>query len=132
MRLATGLLIFSLMAWWPATALGDPLPDGSACNVDLDCLSGFCTDGFCCNTVCDSSELCSACNVPGDEGFCTAIPDGQDPADECPGLQVCDGTTQCREGPFPVPSLSPGGLVGMVLLVFLAGGISFIGRQRRR
>jgi hypothetical protein len=79
-------------------------PAGSACTVDDQCTSGFCVDGFCCNTSCD--DQCEACDVTGYEGECRAVagaPHGDRPP--CPGAtggdactaQVCvaSDTTKC-------------------------------------
>ncbi|MDQ3030812.1 MAG: hypothetical protein M3Y87_00180 [Myxococcota bacterium] len=46
------------------------LPPGGACTLDTDCLSGFCTDGVCCNERC--SGQCERCNRPGALGACGA------------------------------------------------------------
>jgi FG-GAP-like repeat/FG-GAP repeat len=46
-------------------------PLGSACTVDAQCGSGFCTDGVCCNGSCSVS--CKACNVAGQIGTCSEI-----------------------------------------------------------
>ncbi len=62
-------------------------PDASTgaktCTKPSDCSSGFCADGYCCDSMCTGT--CEACNVAGALGVCTAIPDGQDPANECAG-----------------------------------------------
>jgi MYXO-CTERM domain-containing protein len=75
----------------------------SQCAIDLDqsencerdgmCSSGHCIDGFCCDGSCDGT--CEACNVTGHEGFCSAVPEGTDPRDECPGDATCDGDRAC-------------------------------------
>ncbi len=56
-------------------------------------MSGNCIDGVCCNTTCGG--LCQACNVAGSVGTCTNVPNGQDPAFECAGGQVCNGAGAC-------------------------------------
>lgn len=55
---------------------------GQACAVSTECASGFCTDGVCCGSACGAK--CEACNLPGKLGTCEAVPDGEDPANECP------------------------------------------------
>jgi N-acetylneuraminic acid mutarotase len=55
--------------------------NGLGCSSDGDCGSGFCVDGYCCNTRCNSQ--CGACDVPGFEGSCVASrgqPHGSRPA----------------------------------------------------
>ena len=47
------------------------LPPGSDCMDDLQCRSGFCTDGVCCGSRCDSQ--CEACAEAGSRGTCRAV-----------------------------------------------------------
>ncbi len=70
--------------------VGDP--DGSACDVDLDCASGSCSDGVCCSQDCDGS--CQVCDLPGQEGTCQTLPD-QTP---CPDPNACNGQEVCLNG----------------------------------
>jgi hypothetical protein len=46
---------------------------GVSCGVGPECSSGFCVNGVCCGTACNSTEetACSVCNLPGKEGTCT-------------------------------------------------------------
>jgi hypothetical protein len=44
--------------------------NGVACSTNVDCTSGFCIDGVCCDNAC--SGVCNACNVPGSVGTCSA------------------------------------------------------------
>ncbi|MGZ3419605.1 MAG: FG-GAP repeat protein [Polyangiales bacterium] len=44
------------------------------CDFDGDCASGFCVDKVCCNTAC--KDNCSACDVTGSVGTCTAVASG--------------------------------------------------------
>ncbi|MFL5320762.1 MAG: Dickkopf N-terminal cysteine-rich domain-containing protein [Myxococcaceae bacterium] len=78
----------------------DKLPAGSACGSGTACASNFCADGVCCDRPCGGS--CEACNLPGSEGTCTAIPNGQDPDNECVGTPPCgascDGSGHCAFG----------------------------------
>ncbi|HEY0706885.1 MAG TPA: hypothetical protein VGG33_08815 [Polyangia bacterium] len=75
---------------------------GAACTATEQCASGFCADGYCCNSACTGT--CSACNLPGALGNCAAIPDGQDPANECQAQAAstcgrvgeCNGARACR------------------------------------
>ena len=70
--------------------------NGASCGGAGECLSGFCTDGVCCENTC--SGTCKACNVAGSEGACANIAFGNDPANECMGAAVCDGTGGCKKG----------------------------------
>jgi hypothetical protein len=71
------------------------------CDDPTACDGGPCVDGTCCDGPCDGP--CEACNVPGAEGTCTAIPYGDDPDEECieefPATcgtrGVCDGARAC-------------------------------------
>jgi len=71
--------------------------NGTACTIGMECSSGNCIDGVCCNTTCVGA--CKACNVAGSNGTCTNIANGQDPASECTGAQVCNGAAACVGGP---------------------------------
>ena len=44
---------------------------GQSCTSPSQCTSGFCVDGYCCNTACNTA--CYACNVSGAQGTCTAL-----------------------------------------------------------
>ena len=55
--------------------------DGRACDRDTDCLSAFCTDGVCCESVCDAT--CYTCNQGGLEGTCTQLTAGTDDGVDC-------------------------------------------------
>ena len=80
-------------------------PQGTACEVDGECGSGFCTDGVCCDTRCRGN--CEAClavhQASGLDGVCGPITAGTDPRNACdrdPDLScgrtgVCDGNRQC-------------------------------------
>ncbi len=79
---------------------------GDACTGDADCLSGYCVDQVCCNTVCTAP--CVACKASlkqsqADDGTCDAAQAGLDPHDSCAvdppascgNTGVCDGTGAC-------------------------------------
>lgn len=74
------------------TCLGK-ISNGQPCQTANQCVSGFCADGVCCNAPCN--ETCRACNMPNVVGICVAIAAGQDPSDECPGAQTCNGNGAC-------------------------------------
>ncbi|MBN2496155.1 MAG: hypothetical protein JXR96_16300 [Deltaproteobacteria bacterium] len=65
-------------------------PNGSTCSLPSDCLSGNCIDGFCCDARCAGN--CMTCALPGFEGNCRFVPDGEDPDEECAGGGTCGGT----------------------------------------
>jgi hypothetical protein len=85
----------------------DPKAVGNACSCHDECASGFCVDGVCCNSTCTGS--CLACNVPGQVGACTPVPDGTFPVVEgqcivqaaasCGFDGRCDGRGGCRRYP---------------------------------
>ena len=59
-----------------------PQANGTPCLFDVECLSGFCTDGVCCAQRCDGAN--EVCAVPGFEGQCigvAAVPDVHADAD---------------------------------------------------
>ncbi|HEY0714299.1 MAG TPA: LamG domain-containing protein [Polyangia bacterium] len=69
--------------------------NGSACNADDQCSSGFCTGGTCCNNRCDAR--CSSCNLPDKAGTCTRKPS--------------DAGESCGEQP-PPPDAGPPPMAG--------------------
>lgn len=64
------------------------LPDGDACVVNAQCISGNCADGFCCNAPCQGG--CESCAT--NPGTCTAFVAGDPGAPSC-GAYVCDGAS---------------------------------------
>ena len=56
-------------------------PAGGTCTATTDCMSGFCQQGICCMTACTGT--CQSCAVPGKEGTCSPVPQGQDPLNQC-------------------------------------------------
>jgi hypothetical protein len=77
----------------------------AACTSDPQCGSGHCVDHVCCASDC--AQTCSACNLPGSIGSCTAVADGQDPDKECPAEAAgtcgrgggCNGRGSCKFQP---------------------------------
>ncbi len=77
------------------------LPLGTECSAHIDCASGYCIDGLCCDTSCGSQ--CEACDLAGRAGICSAavgVPRngrplcGGEAGDTCAG--TCDGVhTTC-------------------------------------
>jgi hypothetical protein len=82
------------------SAAGNPL--GKACTSNDQCLSGYCTDGVCCQDSCAS--VCMVCDLPNALGQCSMVPAGQDPRGSCPQDPAatcgrdgtCDGAAVCR------------------------------------
>lgn len=78
-------------------------PPGAACTKTADCESGFCEQGVCCNTSCNGK--CRSCALPGSQGSCTNVPDGQDTLDQCDvdatstcgNDGMCNGLGACRK-----------------------------------
>ena len=73
-----------------------PKPNGASCTSGVQCQSGSCVDGVCCNTAC--AGLCQACSLAKNgiaDGTCADIPSGTDPDDECAGTQTCNGAGGC-------------------------------------
>jgi hypothetical protein len=75
------------------------LLQGQACTNGLDCLSGFCVDGFCCNTVCNTAcRACSALLSVGANGVCSNLkPNTKDnsPMNICNGAMACSAAGTC-------------------------------------
>jgi hypothetical protein len=90
------------------------LPSGRPCAQDNQCLSNVCAQGVCCNGAC--ADPCRACNLPGAEGQCLAVPAGEDPKQACaqdlPATcgqdGTCDGVGACRRYPINA-QCAPGG-----------------------
>lgn len=73
------------------------LAPGAACAFDAQCKQegesgGFCVDGVCCESSC--SGLCEACDLPGTEGECRAVPE-KTPDRGCAEGLVCGDDQRC-------------------------------------
>lgn len=67
-----------------------PLKDkGATCTASVQCTTGFCADGVCCDSACSGS--CDRCNQAGALGTCSAAPSG-DPGSPACGTITCNGT----------------------------------------
>jgi len=69
--------------------------DGSACDVDHECLSGFCVDGVCCESAC-SGGVCDACSKQAGslaDGICTLFTDSW-----CDDGNACTLIDTCQQG----------------------------------
>ena len=97
-----------------ASDLGDggvnPTP-AIGCIQDDECSTGHCWNGICCTTACSSG--CETCNLPGQEGICAPVPEGNAPgrASDCERSNVgscgqdgtCNGQGECRKYPDNTP-----------------------------
>jgi hypothetical protein len=94
----------------PPTTKGN----GLSCASDIECGSGHCSDGVCCESAC--SGVCSSCigvDTGGADGACLPVSQGTDPADECapagcaPGS--CNGSRACSIEPNTTECRAPEG-----------------------
>jgi hypothetical protein len=78
-------------------------PPGASCAEPTDCQSGFCAQGVCCTTACNTS--CVSCAQAGSLGMCKPVPeDGMDPkglcsaesAASCGRTGFCNGAGGCQ------------------------------------
>ncbi|RYZ17395.1 MAG: hypothetical protein EOO70_02075 [Myxococcaceae bacterium] len=86
---------------------GQKVENGETCATDLDCYSGACADGVCCDSACEGR--CEACNMVGSEGVCSVVSQGTfcDDGDACTLADVCDGTGPDSCGGAPKACDSP-------------------------
>lgn len=78
---------------------------GQACGAGDSCDTGYCVDGYCCNSGCTGA--CQACNVPSNLGTCTIVVAGATPVgarscnaqpkSSCGPDGACDGMGHCRD-----------------------------------
>ena len=72
--------------------------NGVVCGEPSQCASGFCVDGVCCDTACDSGcEACASERTGAEtaDGICTPTSYSLDPDIECSGWG-CDGSGSCN------------------------------------
>lgn len=68
--------------------------NGTVCDGSNDCANGNCVNGYCC--AASQCSVCEACDVPGSEGTCANVQEG-DTTIGCNGLGVaCDGSGLCK------------------------------------
>ena len=68
---------------------------GSPCSSDEECITGFCTDGTCCDLRCD--DECAYCH---DSGECMYVPQfTMDLNPPCDGEMTCNGGGVCTLRP---------------------------------
>jgi hypothetical protein len=70
-------------------------PNGAGCSSMAECQSGFCVDGFCCNSDCSGN--CMSCKVAGYAGTCSLVPLNSSSDGDCPddGAQTCGRNGKC-------------------------------------
>ncbi len=95
---------------------------GTSCGGVLECHSGFCVSGVCCDTACNGA--CEACTVPGQAGVCSSACGNFACSTEqnacfssCTSNSQCVSGGSCVDGACLPPSqgqitLSGGGLSG--------------------
>ena len=70
---------------------------GKGCSGDVDCASGHCAQGVCCNVVCEGGcRSCAAADTGGTNGQCGFIAKGADPFAQCEFGKACDGGGGCK------------------------------------
>jgi hypothetical protein len=84
-----------------SVVLMPPFRNGTPCTSRFDCISGWCVDGVCCDTACETSDAgdftCAACSrAKGSaaDGTCSAVPADtvcRPAVDSCDLPEVCDG-----------------------------------------
>ncbi len=89
---------------------------GAPCSADAQCASGYCVDGVCCYTACDTP--CVACTTALSglpEGSCGPVQANTDPKGTCPDdgapscgrTGVCDGKGACSLYPATTECSAP-------------------------
>lgn len=72
-------------------------PGAQRCSFDAECPTGFCVDGVCCDSRCDTP--CHSCALLTSPGKCTAEPYGVDLKQDCGRsldcFATCGGNGQC-------------------------------------
>ena len=69
---------------------------GVACADGVQCASGFCVDGVCCDSACD--DTCGSClgaRTGLEDGSCGPVKAGEDPDDDCDPAPPCGNDGQC-------------------------------------
>lgn len=61
--------------------------NGTACDTDETCATGYCVDGVCCASACD--DVCDSCGLEGHLGVCEPV--------TCDDA-TCDGSSYCMDG----------------------------------
>jgi hypothetical protein len=72
---------------------------GTECDQASECSSGFCAQGVCCDSACDTA--CKACNLAATNGTCSEVTGGvPDPQGKCAVTpsSTCGTTGTCQKG----------------------------------
>lgn len=89
--------------------------NGDACTAGLQCLSGFCTDGVCCNSACGNGSTtdCQACSTAKGgttNGTCTALTSTAAGQTTCrSAVGACDVAEKCTSSSTTCPPNVVGG-----------------------
>jgi len=70
---------------------------GKGCKAGGECVTGSCSDKYCCDTPCTGT--CYDCGRSGLEGKCSPVPSGQADTNanvSCMGTNACDGAGSCK------------------------------------
>lgn len=68
--------------------------NGRPCSDASGCLSGFCSDGVCCNVACaDPCDVCTAALGAPADGMCVPAAQGFSPPGNVCGVYACPGST---------------------------------------
>jgi hypothetical protein len=94
------------------------LPLGEECDRGIDCVSGICAQGVCCNQTCNGS--CRSCNLDDTEGTCTARTFSTEEDIETEQLKT--GEIEFFNGGAPVPP-------GRYALRYIGGCIKYAAAQ---
>ena len=79
--------------WCQGSTCAQKKADGETCSDQVECASGHCVDGLCCDKKCDSN--CMGCHIGGFEGSCAYYSYLTDPDDNCGLCSVCNGSGDC-------------------------------------
>jgi hypothetical protein len=79
-------------------------PNGSACGAAHECQSGYCVDGFCCNSACTATcYSCSVVDTNQPSGQCQPLADGKSDSgcsvqapSSCGMTGTCNGAGACK------------------------------------
>ena len=89
---------------------------GVTCKLDVDCGTGHCSDGICCDVACtEGCKSCKAVDTGKADGTCSPVLAGQNPKSACSkdltnvcgGTGVCDGKGACSFAPAMTPCSGP-------------------------
>ncbi len=71
---------------------------GRQCTAMDDCVAGFCSNGVCCNELCEGT--CIRCDLPDSAGICAFVSEGEMQPDSpvaCDKTFACDGKGACKK-----------------------------------